>query len=98
MKTGEIREFLLELLIDYLSSVDRSVSNLNYKTSLVGENSVLDSIGLVNFIVDIEACFLDRNIEIMLTSEQAMSRKHSPFRTLETLSDYILEQIKGNCE
>lgn len=61
---------------------------------LFGEKALLDSIGLVNFIVTVE-----RNIEekldrsITLASEKAFSRRESPFLTLGTLADYIQELL-----
>jgi hypothetical protein len=54
--------------------------------------------GLVNVIIDIESRFLDEDIEVSLTSESAMSRRNSPFRTVETLADFIMEQIGDDNE
>jgi len=62
-------------------------------TQLIGTNRIMDSIGLVNFIVDIETAFLDENIEIYLTSENAMSSRISPFRTVGSLCRYIENQL-----
>jgi len=62
-------------------------------TSLIGSNRVLDSLGLVNFIVDIETAFLDIGVEISLTSENAMSSRISPFRTVGSLCRFIENQL-----
>ncbi|NJO91917.1 MAG: hypothetical protein HC831_25325 [Chloroflexia bacterium] len=49
--------------------------------------------GLVNLIVDIEGLLADNDIEVTLTSEKAMSQRNSPFRTVESLTDYIKELV-----
>lgn len=68
-------------------------------TRLFGGKGVasLDSLGLVRLIVTTE-----RNIEeefgviITLADERAMSRKDSPFKTIETLADYISLLLEEN--
>lgn len=58
---------------------------------LLGEGG-LDSMGLVRFIVVVEELIQDRtNVALTLVSDKAMSRRSSPFRTLQTLADYIGE-------
>ena len=64
------------------------------QTPLIGSNRILDSLGLVNFIVDVEGVFLDEDVEITLTSESAMSAKISPFRTIGSLCNFIITQLK----
>lgn len=64
------------------------------QTPLIGSNRILDSLGLVNFIVDVEGVFLDEDIEITLTSESAMSAKISPFRSIGSLCNFIATQLK----
>lgn len=52
----------------------------------------LDSIGLINLIVDLEADLSDGpGLSVILADEKAMSRSSSPFRTVATLVDFILE-------
>ena len=52
----------------------------------------LDSMGLVRFIVMVEEKIEDEtDRQITLASDKAMSRKSSPFATLQTLADYIAE-------
>lgn len=58
-------------------------------TELYGKDGHLDSMGLVAFLIDIEELFLDEEIQIALSDERAMSQKNSPFRSVETLTDYI---------
>ena len=54
--------------------------------------SALDSMGLVRFIVMVEERIEDEmDVSLTLASEKAMSRKRSPFRTLQSLADFIDE-------
>lgn len=60
-------------------------------TPLFGSQSVLDSLGLVNLIVGVEARIADETGEaITLADEKAMSQRNSPFRSVDALSDYVL--------
>ena len=58
--------------------------------TLFGEGGKLDSLGLVNLIVSVEG-FLDDELgeSITIADEKAMSLRNSPFRTVQTLADYI---------
>ena len=89
----KIEKVLIETINEYFESQDID-QVANDETILFGKDSVLDSMGLVNVIIDIESRFLDDDIEISLTSEKAMSRRNSPFRTVATLAEYIIEQIE----
>jgi len=59
------------------------------QTDLYGNNGNLDSMGLVSFLIDIEESLQDRDIQISLSDERAMSQTKSPFRNVQTLTDYI---------
>ena len=59
-------------------------------TALFGNTGQLDSLGLVNLLVTIEQNIEDKfDINITIADEKAMSQKHSPFRTIGSLVDYI---------
>jgi acyl carrier protein len=71
---------------------------LNEETHLIGRNGILDSLGLVNLIVDVEEEVNARfDLAISLVDDRAMSQKHSPFATIGRLADYILT-LAGNLE
>ena len=64
---------------------------ISKETPLFGENANIDSLGFVNLLVNIEYNIEDEfNLSITIADEQAMSQKNSPFKTLGTLSDYVL--------
>ena len=63
-------------------------------TQLFGSKSKLDSIGLVSLIVTVERLIEEKyDKTVTLASEKAFSRSSSPFRTVQTLSEYISELL-----
>jgi len=66
-------------------------------TKLFGGDGILDSIGLVSFIVEVEEVLEDEyNIAVILADEKAMSRRTSPFGRISYLADYIVELLDEN--
>ena len=92
MEKQNVLEIITKSLSDYLESRDELIE-IREDTALVGRKAVLDSIGLVNLIVDIEGRMLDEDYEISLLSEKAMSQTNSPFRNISTLADFIINEI-----
>ena len=77
-------------LIDTLPDNQKFEPGLN--TKLFGEGSLIDSLTLVSFIVELEAIFsTEFNTEIVLTDDRAMTREKSPFESVDELSNYIIE-------
>ena len=94
MEKEEIEKLVVNLLEEACRSNGLLVS-VGLETPLIGSQRILDSMGLVNFIIDLESLFLDQNIEISLMSENAMSPITSPFRNLRKLSAFIERQLNG---
>jgi len=64
-------------------------------SQLYGKGGVLDSLGLVRVIAELEEEIYDlTNKSITLADEKAMSLKSSPFRSVESLSDYISKLLQ----
>jgi acyl carrier protein len=94
MDKNKINEIVFGVINEYISSNDIKVSEeLTKNTALIGSSRILDSMGLVNVIVDIETAFLDEDVEISLTSEAAMSGRISPFRSIGSLCNFIARQL-----
>ena len=56
----------------------------------------LNSLDLVSFIIMVEEKIDDDiGVRLTLASEQAMSRRNSPFRTLQSLAEYIGECLQA---
>jgi len=61
-------------------------------TKLFGGDGILDSMGLVSFIVSVEEVLEEEfGLSIVLADDKAMSRRTSPFSRIAYLADYILE-------
>lgn len=88
---GKILDVIYEVVdqVNASSPADRQIPK-QPEAALFGEKAVLDSLGLVNFVVTTESR-LRRNLalEITLTDDRALSQKRSPFRTIESLAEYI---------
>jgi acyl carrier protein len=98
MTKQEIEKIVNRLLRDYCKNNLIDIDEITKDTPLIGSGRILDSLGLVNLMVDIETAFLDEDIEITLTSESAMSARISPFRSVGSLCNFIAKQlgIEGN--
>ncbi len=92
MILSDVQSIVIERVKSYFESMDIE-TEVNIETRLIGRNSQLDSMGLVNVIIDIEGCMMDNDLSVSLTSEKAMSAKNSPFKNIGTLSDFIYKQI-----
>lgn len=67
------------------------------ETRLFGLGGVLDSLGLVSVVVELEQRLSDlEGREVSLMNDRAMSQSRSPFRTVRTLADYAQEQLTGD--
>lgn len=87
---------IIEMLIETIRSTGLSnFERVSAESSLFGDNSLFDSMGLVNFVVDVETRFQAEGIKLSLMSEDAMSKRRSPFRSIASLADFIQEQISS---
>jgi acyl carrier protein len=68
-------------------------------TPLFGHGGWLDSLGLVNLIVIVEERIFSKfGIEIALSDDQAISQQDSPFRNVQTLTEYVSKLIDANAQ
>ena len=76
---------------------NESLSNANAKTKLFGPNGVLDSMGIVFLVSELEDLISDEfDTHVTLADEKAMSQVTSPFRNVETLGVYIQKLVEEN--
>ena len=62
--------------------------------ALYGAGSPLDSLGLVSLLMEVEEGLRDQGVEVTLSDERAVSQKHSPFRSVPALVDYIAKVLE----
>lgn len=64
-------------------------------TPLIGDGSILDSMSLVELCVKLEDMASDLGFEFDWTSEEAMSKSRSMFRTAGTLASEFMSQMES---
>jgi D-alanine--poly(phosphoribitol) ligase subunit 2 len=92
----ELVGLVLKLLKEHFEESGEKVDlNEGEMTKLFGGDGLLNSLGLVSFIVALEESLEDEfGISVLLADEKAMSRRTSPFSRVSYLVDYIQELIK----
>jgi len=97
LNTDEIRTVVLDCItrLNDLRECDSKLATAG-ESPLFGDGSPLDSMGLVTLTMDVEDALADQGVEVSLSDSRAMSRKQSPFRTVATLVDFIVEQKENS--
>lgn len=98
MNQSDILAAVLDAIAEYNEQLDEEKKlDLTPETRLLGKSSKLDSFGLVNLIIVVEEKLLDKfDKSITLADERAMSQEHSPFRTVQSLSEYAYTLLSEN--
>lgn len=66
-------------------------AEIGEETVLVGADPVLDSLGVVQLIVEVEQRVEQRHgVSVTLANDKAMSQKNSPFRSVGVLADHVI--------
>ncbi len=88
---AQISELVVGCLEDVLAEREDGLSvALGPATRLLGTGSVLDSLGLVALIVDVEDRLRSAHgLSVTLADDRAMSETRSPFRTVQSLAEYV---------
>ena len=69
---------------------------LEGESPLYGNNGPLDSLALVNLISDLEDLISEEYDSIItLADEKAMSARNSPFLTIQTLSQAVIDRMES---
>ena len=95
------REDVLQVMFAVIDEINETLPpdrqlEKSVETHLFGKQGKLDSIELVNFIVSLEQGVADKfGRAITLADEKAFSRETSPFRSVDSLGDYVMERLKS---
>lgn len=100
-ENGIQRPVIVELIVSSAQDVlmmkdgaDAEQPQVNEETRLIGQGAILDSLGLVSLIVEVEQRVADElDLTLILADERAMSQKRSPFRSIGSLADYICDLV-----
>ena len=86
----EVKELVFEIIKKLLPDKTTAV---NGDMSLIGSEGIFDSMGLVELCVNLEDKASELGFEFDWTSDSAMSRTHSMFRTAESLATEFVNQM-----
>ena len=86
----DIRRAVFQIILDGIEDKTIQVTD---NTPLIGDGSVLDSMKLVELCLTLEDFAEEKGFEFDWTSEQAMSRSRSMFRTAGSLASEFTNQM-----
>lgn len=85
------RREVVEMICQIVSEISGAPDKVDEDTHLFGAQGFLDSLKLVNVVLDAEQQINDSyNLTISLADDRSVSQQRSPFRTVAALADYIL--------
>ncbi len=85
-------EIVLESLNEVFAQIGATPpDSIGEETVLVGTDAVLDSLGVVQLIVEVEQRVESAHgVSVTLANDKAMSARNSPFRTVGVLADHVI--------
>ena len=93
----ELESKIIKFLEDFLNEELEESIELSLDSKLFGGGGPLDSMALVNLVVDLEELIEDDyGKTITLADEKAMSRRTSPFSRVQNLIDYVQVQLNSD--
>ena len=101
VENQKIEGLIIAALEEVMEVLDGEIiGSAGSDTRIFGPKGLLDSMGLVSLITDLEEKIEDEfGVSLILADERAMSREKSPFRTVSSLARYIdmlMEEEKHN--
>jgi acyl carrier protein len=96
LNTEDVKTLIINTLSDLVDTLpDDQKFVPDYDTKLFGPGSLIDSLNLVSFIVDLEGILSsDYDLDIVLTDDRAMTREVSPFDNVSNLVEYVTELVE----
>ena len=91
----QVREILTAVIGEINEELEyETLKKIEDKTPLFGGDDGIDSISLARLISDIELAISEKmNRKVILADEKAMSVRNSPYRTVGTLTEFILARL-----
>ena len=82
-------------LIDIIKNIIEEEMSLEENSPLVGGNSLIDSMNLVQICIALEDKSLEDGFEFDWTSDAAMSKSRSMFRSVSALAEEFANQSEA---
>lgn len=89
----EIIDFIKEKLEESGAEISQ-INEININTPLIGENGVIDSMGIVELCLMLEDKALNENFEFDWASDSAMSNSRSMFKSVGSIAENFIDQSK----
>jgi len=95
MEQATAKEVVLRALNEVFTQTGLPAPDeLSDDSVLVGTDAVIDSLGVVSLIVEIEQIVeTEHGVSVILANEKAMSAKNSPFRTIGVLAEHLVATV-----
>jgi acyl carrier protein len=96
-----MREKIQEIILDSIKEFNKEkvkdeVLEISNDTALLDVNGKLDSLDFITLIVIIEENISDKlGKNITIVSEKAFSKKYSPFKNVNTMTEFIVELLES---
>lgn len=90
MDRNKIICFLTAMVRDIREQADVPVSCISEDTVIFGKEGVLTSLMLVELMLALEDFCTENGIEFVWASDSAMSQRRSVYRTVASLTDFVL--------
>ena len=94
MKQPEIETIIYQVFDNLMEQSTELELEKQKSTPLVGDGSVLDSLGLVNFLVALEQKLQDIvGSSFQIADQDLLIGEEQPLRSVETLSAYLAKKL-----
>lgn len=94
MTDSELVALVADTVRGYCLAMRPSEEPISEDTVLFGTSGLLDSIGLVSVIVELEQKLSNlAGHDVSLMDDRALSQARSPFRTVRSLADYAEARV-----
>lgn len=92
----KIKQIILDTVEEFRDDLGlQGIDLIQSDVQLFGRSGILDSMGLVSLITDLEEKVEDEfGGSIVLADEKAMSLTRSPFRSVSTLARYVADRLR----
>ena len=94
MERSDIEELIYKVFDDLMEQNDNLIIEKSTSCKLVGQDSPLDSLGLVNFLMMLEETISDKlNDKVTIADYEIISQSDSPLETVGKFIDFLYIKI-----
>jgi acyl carrier protein len=95
MERTELVTIVTQAVQGQLELAGDSETPVDEESVLLGSDTLIDSLGLVTVIIEVEQAVLERyDVSVSLVDDKAMSARNSPFRTVGSLADHAFAAVE----